>query len=256
MRAHRFGSKRLREGAPGVPRRLLAMSVCILAAAWLPAPVSAGNEESGTDTGLIGSSGNDYVPPAPGTYQLPIIKMAADGEVLDATGQKRSLRDLTRGAVTVLSFIYTRCAAPRACPYATGVLNQVHQMAGADPELKHKVRLVSLSFDPEFDTPARLAEYSRWARERDLPVTWHFLTTRSRTELKPILAAYGQAVDERRDKGHPMGPLNHVLRVFIIDASGAVRNIYSSDTLDPRLVMGDIRTLLCEAKPTESKGHP
>ena len=65
-----------------------------------------------------------------------------------------------------------------------------------------------------------------------------------------ILAAYGQAVDRKQNPNDPTGPLNHTLRVFLVDASGNVRNLYSSSTLDPRLVLADVRTLMLEeAKP-------
>ena len=39
------------------------------------------------------------------------------------------LRELARGRITVMSFIYTRCAEPSACPYATGVLSELHEMS-------------------------------------------------------------------------------------------------------------------------------
>ena len=68
----------------------------------------------------------DYAPPAAGSYTLPVIKNAADGAILDSNGKSLSLHDLTHGRITVLSFIYTRCAAMKACPYAAGVLNQRH----------------------------------------------------------------------------------------------------------------------------------
>src|SRR5262245_27363766 len=74
------------------------------------------------------SSEYDYEPPAPGSYVLPVVKEAADGEVLDTEGRPLRLRELTRGRVTVMSFIYTRCAAAKACPYATGVLRELHQL--------------------------------------------------------------------------------------------------------------------------------
>src|SRR5262245_26053505 len=81
------------------------------------------------------SSDYDYDPPAPGTYALPVVKAAPDGEVLDADGRPWRLRELTRGRITVLSFIYTRCAAVKACPYATGVLRQLHRLSQEDPAL-------------------------------------------------------------------------------------------------------------------------
>jgi hypothetical protein len=42
------------------------------------------------------------------------------------------------------------------------------------------------------------------------------------------------------------GPLYHVLRVFLIDREGRIRDIHSSATLDPRLVLADVKTLLLE----------
>lgn len=196
--------------------------------------------------GLLGRGDLKLHAPEPGTYGLPVIKPAADGAVLDTSGRPRLLRELTRGRVTVMSFIYTRCAVARACPYATGVLNQLHQLSLRDAELASGLRLVSLSFDPEFDTPAHLARYSRWAAERPGACEWHFVTAASAAELQPILDGYGQAVSRKRNPSDPTGPLHHILRVFLVDTAGRIRNIYSSGTLEPELVLADIRTLLRE----------
>lgn len=194
----------------------------------------------------------EYESPAPGSYHLPVVKPAADGAVLDARGQVLRLRDLTRGRVTVLSFIYTRCSAAKACPYATGVLKQLHRHSADDPTLAGGLRLVSLSFDPAGDTPERMAAYSGLAKSAKPAAEWRFLTTRSAAELQPILAAYGQAVDRKENPNDPTGPLNHTLRVFLIDPEGRIRNIYSSGTLDPRLVLADVRTLLLERARTST----
>jgi cytochrome oxidase Cu insertion factor (SCO1/SenC/PrrC family) len=188
---------------------------------------------------------HDYDPPVPGSYALPVVKLAADGDVLDSTGRLR-LREVTRDRITVLSFIYTRCAAAKACPYATGVLSQLHRLSSEDSALAKHMRLVSMSFDPANDTPQRMAVYSAWASGRASAAEWRFLTTRSRTELQPILEAYGQAVDKKRNPNDPTGPLNHTLRVFLIDREGRIRNIYSSGTLDLRLVLAALKTLLLE----------
>jgi cytochrome oxidase Cu insertion factor (SCO1/SenC/PrrC family) len=188
----------------------------------------------------------DYDPPAPGTYTLPVVKPAADGALLDSNGKSINLRELTHGRVTVLSFIYTRCAAGKACPYATGVLNQLHQLSVADQVLAKNLRLVSLSFDPEYDTPQRLADYSDAIREEKSGCEWRFATAKSRSDLDSILAGYGQTVDKRPNPSDPQGPLFHILRVFLIDRAGRIRNIYSSGTLDSRLVLADVRTLLLE----------
>ena len=191
-------------------------------------------------------SNYDYDPPAPGSYSLPIVKVAPDGALLDSKGKSLNLHDLTHGRVTVLSFIYTRCAAPKACPYATCVLNQIHDLSVDDKTLAKSLRLVSVSFDPEYDTPQRLAAYSENVREQGSGCEWRFVTSKSRAELEPILAAYDQAVDKRQNPADPQGPLYHILRVFLIDREGRIRNIYSSGTLDPRLVVADVKTLLLE----------
>jgi cytochrome oxidase Cu insertion factor (SCO1/SenC/PrrC family) len=190
----------------------------------------------------------DYDPPVAGSYALPVIKMAPDGAIIDSDSKSLDLRQLTHGRITVLSFIYTRCAAPKACPYAIGVLSQLHALSADDKELATNMRLVSLSFDPHYDTPQRLAEYSDAMRDEKSGCEWHFATAKSNAALESILNGYDQAVDKRSNPNDPQGPLYHVLRVFLIDRDGRIRNIYSSATLDPRLVLADLKTLLLEEK--------
>ncbi|HET6407962.1 MAG TPA: SCO family protein [Chthoniobacteraceae bacterium] len=194
----------------------------------------------------LGAAEFEYAAPVAGSYQLPVIKTAPDGEVLDVSGNTLRLQELTQGRVTVLSFIYTRCADANACPFATGVLRELHQLSAEDPTLTSGLRLISMSFDPEMDTPSRLAAYAQVARTDKPAAEWRFFTTASKAKLAPILKAYGQAVDRKKNPDDPTGPLNHTLRVLLIDREGRIRNIYSSGTLDVRLVLADVRTLLME----------
>jgi protein SCO1 len=152
-----------------------------------------------------------------------------------------------------LGFIYTRCTAPKACPYATNVFGQLQLVSAKDKALAKNMRLVSLSFDPEHDTPQHLAEYSEWVRETKSGCEWRFATAKSRADLEPILNGYGQAVDKRSNENDPQGPLYHILRVFLIDREGRIRNIYSSGTLDPRLLLADVKTLLLEEAATSKR---
>jgi protein SCO1/2 len=190
----------------------------------------------------------DYDPPVAGSYALPVIKVAPDGAIIDSDSKSLNLRQLTHERITVLSFIYTRCAAPKACPYAAGVLSQLHTLSANDKELATNMRLVSLSFDPDYDTPQRLAEYSEGMRDDKSGCEWRFATAKSREALDSIHNGYGQAVDKRSNANDPQGPLYHILRVFLIDRAGIIRNIYSSATLDPRLVLADVKSLLLEEK--------
>jgi protein SCO1 len=190
---------------------------------------------------------HDYDAPVPGSYTLPIVKPAADGDVLDSQSRPLRLRELTHGRITVMSFIYTRCAAVKACPYATGVLMNLHRLSADDAALAKEMRLVSMSFDPANDTPERMAGYATLAAACPTAASWQFITTHSQKELQLILDAYGQAVDKKKNQFDPAGPLNHTLRVFLIDRDGNIRNIYSTGTLDVRLVLADVRTLMMES---------
>lgn len=187
----------------------------------------------------------DYDPPVPGSYRLPEIKPAGDGAVLSASGEPRTLRGAMAGRIALLSFIYTRCADPTACPYATGVLYDIHAVSRQDAAIAKNLRLITFSFDPEHDTPRIMDDYGRALGKRK-GSEWLFLTTRNRAALEPILAAYGQRIDRRKDPRDPRGPYSHVLRVYLIDRQGMIRNIYSSGLLDPRMVLTDVRTLLIE----------
>jgi len=122
----------------------------------------------------------------------------------------------------------------------------LHTLSADDKTLAKNMRLVSISFDPEYDTPRRLAVYSEGVRDEKSACEWRFATAKSRTELDSILNGYGQAVDRRSNPNDPQGPLYHIVRVFLIDREGQIRNIYSSATLDPRLVLADVKTLLLE----------
>jgi len=205
---------------------------------------------------LSRTSDHDYDAPTPGSYSLPVVKPAADGEVLDVKGQPQRLQQFTHGRVTVMSFIYTRCASAKACPMATGVLMQLRRLSAEDAALAKNLRLVSLSFDPGGDTPQHMADYAAMMRGKAPGAEWDFLTTRSQAELRPILDAYGQAVDRKENPADPTGPLNHTLRVFLIDRTGNIRNIYSSGTLDLRLVLADVKTLLLdESRPPQNNSR-
>ncbi|KMO18422.1 SCO family protein [Methylobacterium platani] len=179
--------------------------------------------------------------PPPGSYRLPPIKPAAGGGVLDESGRRRDLLDRDRrGGITVLALIYTRCGD--LCPLATADMARLQDLAAADPAAARGMRLVSLSFDPEHDTPEVMRDFAAaWRSSDPAAPAWEFLTAPDRAALAPILAAYGQPVEPG-----PGGGLNHVFRAFLIDPGGLVRNIYSLDLFDPALVLTDIRTLLIE----------
>jgi cytochrome c peroxidase len=184
--------------------------------------------------------------PPPGSYRLPPIGQAADGEVLDEHGGATRLHRVFDGRYIILSFIYSSCDDVNGCPLATYVLYRLYQAMQQDPELAAKMRLVSLSFDPQNDTPEVMRLYG--ASFAGDAAEWRFLTTAPDGSIEPILRDYGQSVSRVFDAdGRQTGQISHVLRVFLIDPQRRVRNIYSVSFLHPDLVLADVRTLLMEA---------
>jgi protein SCO1 len=196
--------------------------------------------------GLVLAPRQEFVAPRPGSYQLPVIQAASNGWVLDGNWLPRRLSGYTHGALTMLSFVYTYCTDPIGCPLAYETFATLRNRVLADPLLRNRVRLVSLSFDPTNDTPQQMVHYGgQNARSKELP--WAFLTTYSVNFLKPILDGFGQDVDVELDaKGKPTRTLTHMLKVFLIDADAQVREIYSAAFLQPEVMMTDLRTLALE----------
>lgn len=187
----------------------------------------------------------DFVPPPPGSYPLHAIMRAPDGPVLDRDGRRLPLRHFTSGKITLLGFIYTSCADPRGCPLTSQVFHTVRHRVAEDPELRERVRLVSLSFDPARDTPAVMRHYAAGVARNG--VEWAFLTTELPRTLVPLLDGFGQDVRVELDaRGRPAGPLAHVLKVFLIDERAVVREIYTTSYLFTEVILNDIKTLRLE----------
>ncbi|MDE2367936.1 MAG: SCO family protein [Burkholderiales bacterium] len=168
---------------------------------------------------------------------------APDGNVLTIDGSRRRLHDLLRGRISVLAFMYTYCRDAEGCPRALAVMEAARTALADDAALARSAQLVSLSFDPSNDTPESMRLYGG-NLAHDARVRWQFLTTASVAELLPLLRGFGQDVSiELDERGRPTRTLNHLLKVFLVDAAAQVREIYSVATLDPRALVNDLRTL-------------
>jgi len=189
----------------------------------------------------------DYAPQAAGSYTLPPIQPAPDGRVVAADGRTHRLAEFTRGRITLLSLIYTYCIDPTGCilAYDTGLA--LRERLLGDPQLHGRARFVSLSFDPINDPPAAMRAYGAGNARADGPLPWHFLTTRSLKDLAPILDGLGQEIEvERDDRGRATRTISHMLKLFLIDRHGLVREIYSTAFLHVGAMLNDIKTLAME----------
>ena len=127
------------------------------------------------------------------------------------------------------------------------VYSKIKEKLTNNKDLLGKIRLISLSFDPLFDTPQVMKLYGKDLLSED--VDWRFLTTRSYRELNPIMKNYQQPVIRKySENGEYQGVDAHILRVFLIDKNKVIRNIYSVSFLHPDLLINDIKTLLIEGK--------
>ncbi|WGS85555.1 cytochrome c peroxidase [Methylomonas sp. UP202] len=188
---------------------------------------------------------------APGSYQLPVIQAAADGEVLTSDNRPKRLHDLMGDKLVLLSFIYAACSDSNGCPLATQVLQKIGRQLQKQPELADKLRLITLSFNPTQDTPDMMRHYGAGFNAGQFD--WRFLTTRDEAALQPILDGYQQSVQKILDEqGRFSGTYSHLLRVYLIDKDKKVRNIYNVDSLHADTVLNDVKTLLTLAKPTRA----
>jgi len=231
--------------------------IALAALAWFSAGAAAADEIAPADRlrGVgsaalsyiygIGSFTPQYIPPAPGSYTLPIIRTVVDHPVLDAEGRATSLFALKQDRLAVVAFVYTTCVEAVGCPLSQAILQRVDQELARDPELARRVMLITISFDPTRDTPARMKTVSGFYQPQ---TDWHFVTTRNDAELEPLLADFGQPVAKLRfSDGQWSGLFRHVLKVFLLDATNHVRDIYSVGFLNPQLVLNDLRTVLMQS---------
>jgi protein SCO1/2 len=177
-------------------------------------------------------------PPQAPTSRLAKIRSAPDFTLMDQDGKPLRLSQ-ARGKVLLVSFIFTTCNG--SCPATT------HRMARVQEELKQRgllkgdrVRLLSITLDPDRDTPEVLRNYMR-LYDVD-PVSWSFLTGPPGAVAKTI-AAWDMWVRPAAN-----GQLDHPSRIFLVDPKGMIREVYNLDFLRPGWVADDIRLLLQETR--------
>ena len=167
------------------------------------------------------------------------------------------MHDLARlltGQITVMAFIYTRCAD--ACPTASLQMSLLQDLAANDRRLSRRMRLVSMSFDPDHDTPEVMAEHALQWRSAN-PAGAGVALPNIPGPAEP--RAYPGGLQS--NGGHEAGrailgrALTHIFRAFLVDREGRIRNIYSLDFLDPKLVLNDVRTLLLDDQ-SAARGLP
>jgi cytochrome c peroxidase len=225
--------------------RLAPLAVLLACAgAGGPPPARAHDAPPVEDEFIKGAFTPSFVPPPPGSYELPALARVGSFVLRDADGRRVSTDSVMAGKVAVVSFIYTACSDRLGCPLASTALREL-QTRLRDAELERKAVLVTISFDTERDTPAQLAKYAR-AFDAD-PALWRFMVAPSERVLADVLRSYGQDRTPVYDAGGRFtGRYRHVLKVFLVDRDRRIRNVYSTGFLVPQVVVNDIKTVLAE----------
>jgi len=170
--------------------------------------------------------------PAPAPAILQDGAAVADAELVDQNGDPRPLSSF-RGHRVALTFIYTRCPLPEFCPLMDRHFAALQQQIKSDPALAD-VRLVTVTFDPEFDTPAVLKAHA--TRRRADPAIWSFLTG-----TPAAVAAFAEQFGIYTEKS-PESPVDitHNLRTAVIDADGRLVKVHTGNSWTPAELVADL----------------
>ena len=156
-----------------------------------------------------------------------------DQLLIDQEGKPRPISTL-RGHRVALTFIYTRCPMPDFCPLMDKHFQAVQREIKKTPALAD-ARLVSVSFDPQFDTPPVLKAHAE--RLQADPLIWTFVTG-ERDEIARFAARFGVTVE--RAEQNPID-ITHNLRTAIIDAEGRLVKVHTGNAWTPADVVADLK---------------
>lgn len=157
--------------------------------------------------------------PAPGPE--PIATLPAF-ELVDQHGRRLD-RAALDGQVWVANAFFTRCVT--ICPRLTSRVRTLQERYAAGGI--EGLRLVSVSVDPEYDTPERLAQYA--GLHGVDPARWS-MTTGEPDAIRSLLEdGFMTHVGERRDVGDGLFDIAHSGRLFLVDRRGRLRGFYETD---------------------------
>jgi len=181
---------------------------------------------------------------------MPGAQMAKPGDevpnftLLNQDNREIHVKDY-RGKTLLLTFIYTRCPVPDYCTLMSDNFAQIDRALGQDPELYGKTHLLSISIDPEYDTPKVLRSYGAAHTERYQSETfahWEFVGG-TKEQVKEIAKFFGLTYFPEKDQ------IIHALRTVIIDPQGKVEKIYGGNDWKVDDVVDELKkTLAADAR--------
>jgi protein SCO1 len=206
---------------PAAPRRSRVAPIVLGVAITLLIVVAIRRSLSGGDPAARGAArAGDEAPD--GTVRTNVFAdfgPIADFTLTDKEGRPYGLADL-KGKIWVLDFVFTTCSGP--CIPMTQGMRVVFQGLQAEPD----VEFVTVTVDPETDTPDVLARFAKTSGA-DNP-RWHWLTGDKKTIRELAEKSFYAAVGDKL----PTGEVPHSTRYFVVDRHGRLRMVHDTQT-DP-----------------------
>jgi protein SCO1/2 len=173
------------------------------------------------------------------TSTLPVMAPSPEYTLIDQSGQPFSSSELA-GKVVVTNFVFTTCTD--ICPLLTGTMTQIQSGLKQAKLFGNKAVLVSISVDPENDTPAALTAY---AEQFGADTSgWRFLTGDA-AEIEPLLiTGFRLGAPPRGPAGANGRPeIVHTSRFVVADPAGQIRWYPRGEEVDPSQVIDEVKKL-------------
>jgi len=188
------------------------------------------------DVVVIAQARPDYKPAV--QYHVPAVGDAVpDFKLLNQSGQTIGLKQF-RGKVVVLTFVYTRCPVADYCPRMSRNFAEIDRALAAEPGMYAKTHLLSISFDPAYDTPKVLRSYGEAYTGKYTQETF------AHWDFAAPAAADLQKIEEWFDLGVTPGDgstLQHSLATVVVGKDGKVVAYYPTNEWTPAEVLAKMR---------------
>ena len=196
---------------------------------------------------VVGSDTNAVATPPPVriTSSVPLLEAGSllpDYTLTNELGRVIRLSEF-RGQVLAFTFIFTRCPYPDFCPRMTDLFARAQKHLAGEPDAPKNVRFLSISFDPEHDTPELLRAYAE--RHNYDPSRWT-LATGAWDQLEPLTGHFGLIFG--RDV--PPEKMEHNLRTVVVRPSGKIQAILPSNEWQSEDLIREIRAAAAEPTTT------
>jgi protein SCO1 len=170
----------------------------------------------------------------------PLLQPGETVPDITFVGDDGKLRPLAayRGRFVLMTFIYTRCPLPDYCPRMNAHFAAIQKAIAARPALAKQVRLLSVSFDPDFDTPAQLKRTAAAAGAE--AGVWEFVTA-PRDQVDAFGARFGLSLTREGPNGQT---ITHNLRTPLVGRDGRLVTQYNGNDWSPGDVVRDLEGLV------------